>query len=127
MDLADKFAVTVKETITSLIRKGKATQSWTADDGRVVTGWPVKYLSQPLETKGNPARGEWWRETWGHGYTILTKEGEFWEYGFSGTDEKDKGTVRTNSLRKTPDSYLVGARGRPFSEMTELLERLPYL
>lgn len=126
MDAEEQFRVTVKETVAALLRKGKDTREWTSDDGTVISGWSVESWSHGAEVKGDPGRG-WWRETWGNGCRILSKEGEFWEYSFGSTDEMNKSTVLSYYLRRTPDSYLVGTKGKPFSEMTEFLERMPYL
>lgn len=126
MDLEEKFHEVVKETVSTLLRKGKSTEQWTADDGVTVVGWRVKSWDQPTELKGNPVGNGWWRETWGNGCTILTRDGEFWEYAFHGKEEADKPTELTRSLRRTPQFYLVGS-GKPFSRMIEHLERLPYL
>jgi hypothetical protein len=126
MDAEEQFLIIVKETVAALVRKGKGTKEWKSDDGHIIRGWSVKRWDRAMETEGNPARG-WWRETWGNGCTILTKECEFWEYSFDGTDEKDKGSIISQSLRKTPGPYLVGTKGKPFSEITGILERMPYL
>jgi hypothetical protein len=126
VDAEEQFLKLVKETVSTLARKGKKPREWKSDDGQVVRGWSVKRWDQEATTEGNPARG-WWRETWGNGCTILSDRGEFWEYAFHGTDEANKSTELTSSLRRTPGAHLVGARGKPFSELTGMLERLPYL
>lgn len=126
MDLEEQFRKTVRDTVSALKRKGKQTQEWKSDDGRIVRGWSIRRWDQEAKTDGNPGRG-WWRETWGHGCTLLSDQGEFWEYSFHGADEAGKSTVLSHGLRRTPDSYLVGSRGKPFSELTSKLERLPYL
>ncbi len=125
MDAEEQFRVTVKETVAALARRGKAARAWTADDGQTVSGWPVKYQPQQEKIEGNG--GAWYRETrWGRTW-ILTMDGEFWEYAYDFTEEYNKDDENTHHLNRTPDSYWVGNRGKPFSEMTELLERLPYL
>jgi hypothetical protein len=126
MDAEERFWATAKETLAALIRKNKPLREWTSDDGRVIKGWQVKSWDRPAKTEGSPGRG-WWRESWGNGCTILSDHGDFWEYSFDATDEQNKSTELTHYLRETPGPYLVGSRGKPFSEMTELLERLPYL
>jgi hypothetical protein len=126
VDAEEQFLKVAKETVSALVRKGKETQEWKSDDGRVIKGWSVKSWHREIKTEGNPAHG-WWRETWGNGCTILSDQGEFWEYSFDGTDEANKSTILTNTFRRTPNSYLVGAKGKPFSEMTGILERMPYL
>ncbi len=126
MDLEQKFFAVVRETVAALKQRGKSPQTWTSDDGRKVTGWSVTTWSQGPETEGQPGQG-WWRESWANGCTILVEDGKFWEYSFHGQDEKDKKTELTHYIRETPRSYLVGSKGKPFAETTDLLERLPYL
>lgn len=125
MDFEADFLETVKSAVAKMLRDGKATSSESDDEGLTIKGWVVSTSSRPSETVGNPGKG-WWKESWGNSALILSTDGEFWDYHFSGVDEHEKPTALYNVLTRRESRYLVGNAGKPFSKIKAQIERLPY-
>lgn len=126
MDFEEDFGEAVNIALSSLKRKDKEPQSWTADNGHSIVGWRFDGTSFN-EMKGNPGNGNWWKETWIRCDYILAVDGKFWIYQVDATEEYRQPDYSCNSLREMPPHYLVGSTGKPFSKAKGQIERLPYL
>lgn len=129
MDLDREFIALARQTAAECSRRGKEITKWTADNGTEVIGWSVEYGDRETQMRGNPGvPGGWFEESWGHWQTILDTNGKFWYFSFSGYEGTDypNGALLMRDLRQENISNFVGSKGKPFSEWTVKLQRLPY-
>jgi hypothetical protein len=125
MDYEDEFKAAAADAVVACRSRGKATRTWTGDKGNKVTGWELMYESWGPDVEGAPGQG-WWRERWGNRTHILAMDGTFWYHQFNGEESSGRDRYMGTALEPMPGSWLVGDKGKPYSEWKAKIERLPY-
>lgn len=127
MDYEESFLTTVKSTIDALRRKDRKPREWEDDEGRKVEGW--EYESRPYSNEVPPTpTSRYWRESWGSTTSILATDGSFWSFSHSSEQTSERPETHVTVLLSPVSlSFLVGRRGKPFSEVKAKIERLPYI
>ena len=116
------------ETATQLRRDGKKTTEYRGDDGKKIQAWILEHLGSHSETR-SPGTA-YFEEYWDRSVLVLGNDGKIYRYSEHST-EYGSGTAggyrveTVKRLRLAERRELLG-KGKPFSNLTTLLERLPY-
>lgn len=139
MDLEESFKELARRTADVCLRRGKTPVVYRTADGQSVSGWSL-HSSNATNRKDYPAtRTNGGSSSWSmsrHVDLLLTTTGEVWEHGsthevyegpeYAGAFPDNPHIVSRDWLQAVTGAALVGSKGKPFAEMSERLERLPY-
>ncbi|MEV8377150.1 hypothetical protein AB0P21_30695 [Kribbella sp. NPDC056861] len=125
MDYQEDFESAVRDAVASCVKRNRQTRDWKDDQGNSATGWSVEQESWGPNIEGNPGGG-WWRERWGNREFILAVDGKIWYSQFNGEDSSASPSYQGTRMELVPESWLVGNKGKPYSEWKAKIERMPY-
>lgn len=118
MDYEKDFWETVRATIEMMKQRKTGRQTFKSSSGQIVHGWLVERYAENTDGKG-PGGSP--LERW-HNELLLGDDAQFYWYSVEWSHwEGEKTTLSVT------DYGLVGDSGKPFSQMKEKIERLPYL